>query len=134
MAEQVYVSKSRTEIARIVDAIFLEAVRLFDLSSIKQLDQWLVGYARRKLFEKMQTLWIMGKKQEFLELLNCLEEQIPKLRELAESPDLWISAEGKALNPADFEGWRRVKVPKKIMDLISQDRLWGKDKDGGKGS
>jgi len=129
MEKQVYASKSRLEIAHIVDTIFLKAVRLFDLSSIKKLDRWLIGYARRKLFEKMQTLWIMGKRKEFMELLELLEEQIPRLRELAESPDLWTSADGKALNPADFEGWRRVKVPKKVMDLISEDRFWSKDGD-----
>jgi len=129
MEKQVYASKSRLEIAHIVDTIFLKAVRLFDLSSIKKLDRWLIGYARRKLFEKMQTLWIMGKRKEFMELLELLEEQIPRLRELAGSPDLWTSADGKALNPADFEGWKRVKVPKKVMDLISEDRFWSKDGD-----
>jgi len=127
--EQVHYSESRLKIAQIIDEVFVKAIKLFDLSSIKKLDQWLIGYARRKLFEKMQTLWIMGKKKDFIELLDCLEEQIPKLRELAESPDLWTSADGKALNPADFDRWRHVKVPKKVMDLISEDRFWSKDGD-----
>jgi len=122
----VYVSQSRLEMAQIVDTIFVKAISLFDLSSIKKLDRWLIRYAREKIFQKMQTLWIMGKKDEFSELLDYVEEHLPRLRELANNADIWISSNGKFLNPKDFESWKEKKVPKQIIELISKDRFWRK--------
>lgn len=126
MTKQVYASKSRLEIAQIVDTILVKTIGLFDLSSIKKLDQWLIRYAREKIFQKMQTLWIMGKQKEFLELLDYVEKEIPRLRELANNSDIWISTNGKILNPKNFEVWREKKPPKKVKDLIEQDKFWRK--------
>jgi hypothetical protein len=113
------VSESRIQIARLVDDLYVKAIKLFDLASMNKLELWLVKHARKKLYEKVQTLFQMGKKQEFLELLEWMEVAIPKLRQLANQPDVLITASGKPLNE-EFarKFWLGRPIPEEVREFI----------------
>ena len=116
------VSNSRIQIARMVDELYVRAIKLFDLASMNRVELWLIKYARRKLYEKVQTLFQMGKRQEFLELLEWTDAAIPKLRQLANQPDVLITASGKQLNE-EFarKFWLERPVPKEVSEFIGKD-------------
>ena len=122
---KVYLSRSRVRIAQIVDNLYMKAIKLFDLASISRIDLWLIKYARIKLFQKLQTLFQMGKKRELLELLDYAEKMIPVLRELANSPDVYVTASGKTLDADVAEKvWHERPIPKKIREFIEQTKYW----------
>lgn len=115
------VSESRIKIARIVDELYVKAIGLFDLASMNRIEFWLVKFARKKLYEKVQTLFQMGKRQEFLDLLVWLETEIPKLRQLANQPDVLVTASGKALNEELARKlWLNRPLPKEIEEFMEE--------------
>jgi len=115
------VSESRIQIARTIDQLYVKAIRLFDLASMNKIELWLVKHARKKLYEKVQTLFQMGKRQEFLELLQWMEEAIPELRHLANQPDILITASGKQLNEEYARKfWLNRPVPKEVLKFIDE--------------
>ena len=116
----IYTSSSRLQIAVTIDGLFLKAVQLFDLASISRLDRWLIGYARNKLFEKCQTLFQMGKQKQLLALLDYAEKAIPRLRELAKNPDVWVTVSGKMLDSAEAEKQWDKPVPKWVRKLLGK--------------
>jgi len=115
------ISESRIQIAHIVDELYVRGVRLFDLASMNKVELWLVKHARKKLYEKVQTLFQMGKRQEFLELLDWMEVAIPKLRQLANNSDILITASGKSLNE-EFarKFWLERPVPEEVVEFIEE--------------
>jgi len=117
-------SPSRLQIALIVDAIFVKTLKLFDLSSISPVNKWLLHYAREHLFQKMQTLFQMGKKQELLELLDFAEEAIPVLKQLANNPDVFITVTGRTLKPEELEPFRRKPIPKWVKRFIENHWIY----------
>jgi len=115
------ISESRIHIARTIDEVYVKAIRLFDLASMNRIELWLVKHARSKLYEKVQTLFQMGKRQEFLELLQYIEASIPKLRQLANNPDVLITASGKPLNEGYARKfWLNRPVPKEVSEFIEK--------------
>jgi len=122
---KVYISESRVRIAQIMDELFMHGIKLFDLSSISRLDLWAMKYARLKLFQKMQTLFQMGKKKELLEMIDYIESAIPALREFANAPDIFITASGATLDEKEAERrWHEKPIPKNIEDFIKQTSVW----------
>jgi aromatic ring-cleaving dioxygenase len=114
-------SNSRIQIARIIDELYVRALKLFDLASMNRVELWIAKYARRKLYEKVQTLFQMGKRQEFFELLEWLETTIPKLKQLANQPDVLITASGKLLNEEYARRfWLDRPVPKEVREFIER--------------
>jgi len=103
-----------------IDELYIRAIKLFDLASMNKLELWLVKHARKKLYEKVQTLFQMGKKKEFLELLDYMEASIPKLRQLTNQPDILITASGKMLNE-EFarKFWLDRPIPKDVQEFIN---------------
>lgn len=115
------ISESRIQIARIIDQLYVGAIKLFDLASMNRIELWLVKHARRKLYEKVQTLFQMGKRQEFLELLQWMELAIPKLKQLANQPDVLITASGKLLDEKFArEFWLNRIIPREVAEFIEE--------------
>jgi hypothetical protein len=88
---------------------------------MSKIELWLVKHARKKLYEKVQTLFQMGKRQEFLELLDWMDAAVPKLRQLANQSDVLVTASGKPLNE-EFarKFWLERPVPKEVAEFIEQ--------------
>jgi aromatic ring-cleaving dioxygenase len=108
-----------------IDELYVKGIKLFDLASMNRIELWLVKHARRKLYEKVQTLFQMGKRQEFLELLQWMELAVPKLRLLANQPDVLITASGKQLNEEyTREFWLNRPIPKEVAEFI-EERIEG---------
>jgi len=121
---KVYISTARVRIAYIVDNIYMKTLALFDQSSISRVHRWLLQYARIHLFQKMQTLFQMGKKKQFLELLDYVEEQIPVLRELANDPMVFLTVSGKILDEEETEKeWNR-EAPDWLKRFVENTRVW----------
>ena len=102
-----------------IDELYIKGIKLFDLASMNRIELWLVKHARKKLYEKVQTLFQMGKRKEFLELLDYMEVSIPTLRKLAAEPDVLITASSKLLNE-NFarKFWINRTVPKEVNEFI----------------
>ena len=115
------ISPSRIQIARAIDELYVKAIALFDLASMNRIELWLVKHARKKLYEKTQTLFQMGKRKEFLELLDWLETAVPKLRQLASNPDILITANGKHVDE-DYarKFWINRPVPDEVEQFMKQ--------------
>ena len=124
MGGKAYASASRLKIAHIVDELYMHGIRLFDLTSISRIDRWLMGYARVKMFQKMQTLFQMGKRGELLELIDYAEKVIPELRELANQPDVFVTVSGGQLDPLEVKkAWNRP-VPKWVKKFMENAGVW----------
>ena len=126
MGGKVYASTSRVKIALTADELYMHAIRLFDLTSISRIDQWLMQYARHKMFQKMQTLFQMGKKKELLELLDYAEKAIPELRRLANNPDVFVTISGKMLNPEQAEKAWNKPLPGWVRKFMESTGIWRK--------
>jgi len=96
-----YYSPSRIKLARIADHLFVDVIRLFDLTSVSLVDRFLMGYCREKLYEKMQTLFQMGKKAQLEHILDDIEKWLPEVRKLINEPDVWLSISGEKFPERD---------------------------------
>jgi len=115
------ISPSRIQIARTIDQLYIKAIKLFDLASMNKIELWIVKHARKKLYEKVQTIFQMGKRQELIELLDWLEAEIPKLRQLANQPDALLTASGHTLDENYARKfWLERPVPQDVADFINQ--------------
>lgn len=124
MGGKVYGSLSRLKLAKIFDETFMHVLRLFDLASISRVHRWLLSYARNAMFQKMQTLFQMGKRDELLELLDYAENMIPEIRELASQPDVFVTVSGKQLDPQEVKkAWNRP-VPKWVREFMENTGVW----------
>lgn len=124
MGGKLYCSLSRLKLAKIFDETFMHVLRLFDQASISRFHRWLLGYARVAMFQKMQTLFQMGKRDELLELLDYAEKVIPELRELANQPDVFVTVSGKQLDPEEVKkAWNRP-VPKWVKKFMENTGVW----------
>lgn len=117
-------SLSRIHIAQIVDDIFMRVLLLFDLSSLSFFEKWIIGYARLKIFQKMQTLFQMGKKKQLLELLDYVEKVIPELKKLANDPYVFITITGKLLNEKELEEIWNKPIPDEVKNFINNKNIW----------
>jgi hypothetical protein len=128
-SNEIHVSLSRIRIAQIVDEIFMRTLMLFDLNSISFFDRWILGYARIKIFQKMQTLFQMGKKKQLLELLNFIEKVLPELKSLAQSKDVFVTLKGDFLNEEEVEKEWNKEIPDEIKKFINEQEIWLKVKE-----
>ena len=126
MGGKLYASKSRLLIAEVVDELYMHGIRLFDLTSVSRVDRWLMGYARVKMFQKLQTLFQMGKKKELLELLDYAEKAVPDLRRLANNPDVFVTVSGKHLDPASAEKAWNKPLPGWVRKFMESTGIWRK--------
>jgi len=118
--DKLYWSPSRLEIAKIVDGLFLRTLRLFDLSSMTYDELFLAKYARKKLFEKMQTLFQMGKHDELKQLIRFMKQMLPRLEYLIEQPDVFVTADGRLLNPHEQKRKFSKRIPKRVKEFMKQ--------------
>jgi len=121
--DKLYWSPSRLEIAHLVNRIMLHTLRLFDLTSLTTDEIFLIKYAQKKLFEKMQTMFQMGKHEEFHRLLDYCERVIPRLRELANRPDVFVTVDGSMLNPDEQKRTFNKPLPKRVRQFIEKHFL-----------
>lgn len=113
-------SESRIRIARVIDQLYVRGIKLFDLGSLNRFELWIAKFARKKLYEKVQTLFQMGKRQEFLELLSWLEREIPELKRLANNPDVLMTVSGKLLNEESTRRfWLNRPIPKDVQEFVN---------------
>jgi len=124
----VWGSRSRERIAEIADQIFMKVVRLFDLSSIDRFDRWFMHYVRIKIVEKMQTLFSMGKINEFMELLDFVEEKLPEVRELAKRQDVWINVRGRQMSKGGFNPEWIKGIPRWVIRFMKSPPPWKCDR------
>lgn len=117
-------SLSRIRIAQIVDEIFMRVLLLFDLSSFSFFEKWIIGYARLKIFQKMQTLFQMGKKKQLLMLLDYVEKVIPELKSLANDPYVFITITGKLLDEKELEEAWNKPIPDEVKNFINNKNIW----------
>jgi len=129
-----YFSPSRIKLARIVDHLFVDVIRLFDLTSISLVDRFLMGYCREKLYEKMQTLFQMGKKKQLEHIIAEVEKWLPEIKHLINEPDIWLDIEGKRIPERDVrqKEWKLmpdwVKVFITFREFEWRTKLLGCDK------
>jgi len=126
---KLYASPSRLEIAWLVDQIFIRVLKLFDLTSISRVDRWLLRYAREKLFQKAQTLFQMGKREEFMELLEFASQALPRLRELASRPDVFVTVTGEYLDPEEVRKRFNKPMPPWVKHFIESHPMWKRMQD-----
>jgi CRISPR/Cas system-associated protein endoribonuclease Cas2 len=113
------ISEARIQIARLIDELYMKGICLFDLPTMSRIEVWLVKHARKKLYEKVQTLFQMGKRKELLELLDWMEATIPKIRQLANDPDVLLTASGKPFNESVARKfWLDRPIPDEVRKFI----------------
>jgi len=120
-----YYSPSRIKLARIADHLFVDIIRLFDLTSVSPVDRFLMGYAREKLYEKMQTLFQMGKKKQLEHIIEEVEKWLPEIKRLINEPDIWLDIEGKPIPERDVtqKEWELMPEPIKLF-ITMQEFRW----------
>jgi len=120
-----YYSPSRIKLARIVDHLFVDIIRLFDLTSVSLVDRFLMGYCREKLYEKMQTLFQMGKKKQLEHIIEEVERWLPEIKRLINEPDVWLDIRGGKIPERDIRDleWELMPEPIKLF-IIMQEWRW----------
>jgi hypothetical protein len=121
---QVHLSLSRVQLAYHIDRIFVGAIKLFDPSTITRMDQFLMKYARLKIFQKMQTLFQMGRKDELVELLTYVRNNIDEMISLANDPNCFMTISGKLIDENQAkEAWNKP-LPKWLVPWMESTYVW----------
>ena len=124
MGGQIHMSLSRIQLAQHLDNTYMKAIMLFDVSSISRTDQWLIKYARLKLFQKVQTLFQMGKKDDLVNLLTYLKDNISEMIDLANDPNCFVSISGKVLSEQEVkERWEKL-LPEWLQKFMKNTSVW----------
>jgi len=121
---KVHLSLSRVQLAYHVDKIFMGVIRLFDPSSITRMDQFLMKYARLKIFQKMQTLFQMGRKDELIELLTYVRDNIDEMINLANDPNCYIAISGKLIDEKQAKETWDKPLPKWLIPWMQRTSVW----------